>query len=351
MTSQNLSAHPISVISSFGSYRPSQKVKTNHSRSLLQDVLDELQNTLDQFDTLTDFAMTSYQVSEDVKMLKIQENARKSLVRSFLSVEFLEKYNSEIRKLDSNAIIEFIKETIGQDSKKKRCQKAIETLTDTTRNPEEKFVKFYARLKFISEDMVDADPAVKKYFIEKTFNENLTPMMRSFLLEQDSATKSIDEISKILDKCEKYRKTPNLNQISAETADLKIENLTKMIAALAEQNNSLTKQNDSMINLMKNKFADVDAELNKIKTSPKSNSNIQARSSQQKSPQTENQYPVWWELNQTGFPIRCQKCGYNGHRGSNCRGTRSSCNVCGKQGHIVYACPDRSNNTQQSSKN
>ena len=100
-----------------------------------------------------------------------------------------------MRKLDSNGMIYFIKETIGVDSNKKRCQKSNEILSETTRNPEEKFSKFYFRIQAIFEDIIDADPAIKKYFLEKTFNENVTPSMRSFLLEQNSSKKSIEDIS------------------------------------------------------------------------------------------------------------------------------------------------------------
>jgi hypothetical protein len=109
-----------------------------------------------------------------------------------------------------------------------------------------------------------------------------------------------------LDKCKKYRKTQNSNQISAETSDLPIENLTKMIGALAEQNNSLSKQNKSMISLMKSKFSDVDAEINKIKYTPKTSHQIKTKTIQQKSPKNDNKYPTYWELNKIRFPVRCE---------------------------------------------
>ena len=46
--------------------------------------------------------------------------------------------------------------------------------------------------------MVGAEDAVKNYFIEKVFRENITSSMRSFLLEQNSANKAIEEVAKVL---------------------------------------------------------------------------------------------------------------------------------------------------------
>jgi hypothetical protein len=73
----------------------------------------------------------------------------------------------------------------------------------------------------------------------------------------------------LLDKCQKYKKNTNIFQVSAETSDEKIENMTKLIQSLADQNTALSKQNKSILNFMKTKFHDVDVELNKIKSEPK----------------------------------------------------------------------------------
>ena len=88
--------------------------------------------------------MDSFSVSTDEKIIEIHENARKSLIRSFLTTDFLEKHNGELQKLTSKDTILLIKEIIGVDSDKKRCEKAIEKITNSTRNvkAEENFLKF-----------------------------------------------------------------------------------------------------------------------------------------------------------------------------------------------------------------
>ena len=70
MATQNFASHPISVISSFNSFRPTQKIKINHNREQFSQVFEEIENQLDQFDTLTNFAIKAYNASEDVKILK-----------------------------------------------------------------------------------------------------------------------------------------------------------------------------------------------------------------------------------------------------------------------------------------
>lgn len=345
MSNQNFSSHPISVISSFSSFRPSQFIKPNHDRAQFADVFEEITNTLNQFDSLTKFSITAFNLDDDENITQISENARKSLIRTFLSPEFSEKHNSEIRKLKSSQILNFIKETIGEDSERKRCQNAIEKLNGSSRNiqSEEKFESFCKRLKIISEDMVGAEDAVKNYFIEKVFRENITSSMRSFLLEQNSANKAIEEVAKVLDKSEKYKKNVNLFQIEPGTSELKMENLTKMVASLAEQNNSLMK-------LIERKLSDVDLEICKIKTKTKNDDQIERLNTNQPAIKPGSHFNKNWELNAAGFPVRCDRCGYRGHTGNNCRGTRASCHICRREGHIAPVCPDRST-IRQSSKN
>jgi hypothetical protein len=85
-------------------------------------------------------------------------------------------------------VVELIKEVIGKDSDQKRCRKAIETVTDATRNiqAEEKFINFFNHLRNIGEKMIGADAAVETHNIEKTFNTNIAPQIRSFSLEQNA---------------------------------------------------------------------------------------------------------------------------------------------------------------------
>ena len=290
------------------------------------------------------YSITSFNLTDDQTIKEISENGRKTLVRNFLSPMFLEKFNDEMRKLSSTEIVNFVTETIGVDSSKQKCQKAIIKMNNLSRNSEneEKFCAFYKRLKLTASEMDGAAEEVKTYFVEKIFKENLTPSMRSFLLEQNSASKSIDEISKLLDKCEKFKKNVNLFQIQGDASDAKIQNLSTMIE-------SLTHQNTSMMNFIKERFSDMDAEICKIRTEPKK-SNLTP-----KRPENEQKlssgFPSHWEQNAAGFPIRCTKCGYRGHRAQVCRGTNSTCNVCRRQGHISPACPDRQMQDNQQSKN
>ena len=51
---------------------------------------------------------------------------------------------------------------------------------------------------------------------------------------------------------------------------------------------------------MKCKFSDVDAEINKIKSTPKTDLQTQTRNFQPNPLQSGNKYPAYWGLNQSG---------------------------------------------------
>jgi hypothetical protein len=346
----NFQNHPISIITSFGSIRPAQTVNPNHNRSKFEDILENLNKNLKQFDALTKYSIQTFSLTDDKTISEILEDGRKSLIKNFLSPSYLDKFQAEIRGLTSTEILSFVKENIGVDSPKQRCQKAIEKINNSSRNSEndEKFGAFLKRLKSISSEMLGAAEEVKTYFVEKVFRENLTPSMRSFLLEQNHGDKSIDEISKLLDKCEKFRKNVNLFQLQTEVSDEKTLKLTKMIE-------HLTTQNESLMSFIKNKFEDNDAEIFKLKTAQKEKSqkfSIPNPSNLRENHQKESsQFPSSWELNEAGFPVRCTSCGYRGHKSQVCRGTQSTCNICRRQGHIAPACPEKTDRKNYSSKN
>jgi hypothetical protein len=362
MSNQNFASHPICIISSFNSIRPSEKIKVNHNRTNFSKILEEMQNNLDQFDTLTNYSMESYNLQTDAKILKIKETARKSLICSYLDRSFIEKFDVQLRKKSAEETLKFIKKKIGQDTNAEKCQKAIEKLNEATRDTvgEEEFTEFLERITELAEQMVDKDESVKKHYIDRAFRSNLTPSIREFLLDQNAETKNIEEISNLLDKRRKYKKSVNIFQL--ETSDEKIENLTTMISVFAEQKNadskriqSLLDQNQKMMEMLENKFSVFDTEICKLKISTKNAQSTSQNFRPKMEPKQEiqNNFPASWELNQDGSPVRCSGCGFQGHNQAVCRGTRATCNICKKLGHIVYACPERSNGARNfnSSKN
>ena len=115
-----------------------------------------------------------------------------------------------------------------------------------------------------------------------------------------------------------------------------------MIQSLADQNTALSEQNKSMINLMKTKFQDVDAELNKIKTAPKADFKKKSEIIE-RDQRDQQQIRSSWDKN--GITVSCTSCGFQGHSRSDCRGTcRATCYICRRQGHIAPVCPERQQN-------
>ena len=356
MSTQNYTNHPISVIASFAAFRPSQKIKIHHNRDQFKRVFEDVENQLDQFDTLTDFAMSAFNVSDDIKLKKIHEKARKTLICSFLAPDFIEKYETQIREKTSEETLNFIKKKIGKDTDYQQCEKAIEKLNNATRDAagEEEFSDFLERIKNIADKMAGKEQSVKTHFIDSAFRKNLTPSIREFLVDQDSQNKSIEDIASLLDRRKKYKKSAEIFQL--ETSNEKIENLTSMLSVFAEQKHadskrieSLLEQNEKMMNMLHNKFSDFDAEICKLRTTTKNLQEIPQNRNENLRPKTEpksgnkDNFPATWELNKAGFPVRCTACGFQGHSHSVCRGTRASCHLCKKQGHIVFACPNRTN--------
>ena len=358
----NFQSHPISIITSFESTKPTQTVKPNHNRTQFEDILKKLNKNLNKFDALTKYSIESFKLENDETIKEILEDGRKTLISNSLSQAYLDKFETEIRNLSSTDLLKFVKESIGVDSSRQRCQKAIQKINDSSRNTEndEKFDAFLKRLKSTADEMEGAAADVKTYFIEKIFRDNLTPTMRSFLLEQNYEDKSIEEISKLLDKCQKYRKNISVFQIQAQVSDEKTLELTKIIQQLTTQNESLAAQNDSLLDFLKDKVDKNDAEICKLKATQKEkvsfNLNENQPENQRINRPRNNQtgtpsFPPSWELNEAGFPIRCTSCGYRGHRTNACKGTQATCNICRRQGHIAPACPQKSNRFNYSTKN
>ena len=95
--------------------------------------------------------------------------------------------------------------------------------------------------------------------------------------------------------------------------------LTEKITQLTTQNNQLTNQNSRF-----------EAEINKLKTTPKFNSSktqfdetdsIRQKLSYFQTSAKPIEPKPEWELNKYGKPFRCRKCGLLGHKDQNCKGT------------------------------
>ena len=159
--------------------------------------------------------------------------------------------------------------------------------------------------------------------------------LRQYLCDHDELDSEPLDQAKFLDKKRKNKKQIQINEIGAAQNSAfqkelmeQMANQNQVLTALTEKITQLTTQN----NQLTNQNAKFEAEINKLKTTPKSVSSEAQRSQKQIEPRPE------WELNKYGKPFRCRKCGLLGHKDQNCKGTNLTCNKCHQVGHIAPAC-------------
>ena len=362
--------HPIAAITqaetsfSYGTIKP---IKMGISPSEFDYILKDLERKLSRYNGLVKASADAYSLTDDVEIMKMQDEGRIEIIKSAFDKEFLEEYREDIDYNKTAAdLLEFIKELIGIESTEKIAERAENKLYGSTRKiaTEEKFSRFLTRLNQIAKKIGDNEE-INKHLVNRVFTKNLSPEIKSYLRDHDKEGKTAKEIADFLDKKEKFKKQASLNAIGISDASIqRLDRLEKTIensflqfttllqnkAKETDETNYDLRQANENLKLDVNRLA---AQLNthNLKNNEQTRpthhaSNRFNNRDPTKLPSNQqqigvNQYPVEWELNRYGAPYRCKRCGIRGHRDFNCKGTDKSCDECGQTGHIKPACPKR----------
>lgn len=346
-----------------------------------EDICTELESRLRQFNFLTDAAIEAHNLTDDVEIKQIKDDAKRFIIKSSFTNDFNEKYSPEMKwHKSSEDLLKYIKDMIGVETPIQKSKAARKLLKESTRQVEsnEKYEQFLTRLTRVANN-ITADEITKKFLIAEEFDNNLTSGNRAFLKEHHQGEdKTVMEIAKYLDNMDKHIKTISVNSIESShtLTELKeVENrITNQIQALTLLWQNKTIEQDSFNDMISNSVA----EVNRISTTrarpshtPNTSNapNLSHRTNQpntvnpsnqqrtlnvpfhntqrsqnwniNQQPGNVNKFPAHWELNRYGAPYSCRRCGVKGHRDFNCNGTDKTCDECRQTGHIKRACPQR----------
>ena len=354
--------HPIAVIQAakinfqYGSEKP---IQSQTSPTKFINIKSDIKNRIEQFDLLTKCAISSHSLSEDdtKTVQKFKEIAKRDILYSAISPDFFSKHDDEIRhETTYDTLFSFITDVIGTQTEKMKIAAAEKQLQNATRNvtENEKWNRFYDRIKRYASD-VSTQGDIQKYLITNAFKKNLTPRLKTFLLEQGKTDLDTKATAIFLDNMNKHKSDVNISQIEIEGATKQIAEVCKQNTQLQIQNEDLHDKIDSLQTQMQRMITEAvnqtKLELFKINANPKNTitdrdhpQNHSVQRSDRSHQSTNNQYPTHWELNQYGRPFTCRKCGVRGHKDENCKGL-VKCYICHKTGHSKYICP---NKTRQS---
>jgi len=356
--------HPIACIQQakhnyqYGNDKP---IKLKTTPSSFVSVKSDIQNRIKQFNHLTTASMaehTAKDTSETTELKGFQDIARRDILYSAISQDFISKYTDDIDHEETyEKLLQFIVEIVGSQTEKQRINEAKLKLNTANRNVEdnERFVRFLDKIKRIA-DPISSNEEIKKYLVIDAFNKNINRGLRTFLHEHEKSDLSVEETAKYLDKMNKH-KSVQVNQIDIDVATRKIEELCDQNTKLQSQNSSIEEKLDSLKTEMKQMIAAAIAqstiEINKIQTAKK-RSPAEAEQSTTRAAANHG-HPHFraqparrqfkWELDRFGKPIICNKCGWKGHKAADCLGL-IRCSKCHEQGHVISICPKLAQNTQ-----
>jgi len=354
--------HPIAVIHTaktnfqFGSDKP---IYLQTTPSNFVTIKTDIKNIIEQYDVLTTSAIKSQSLQENEKTTieKFRNIGKRDILYSALAPDFIQKYQDEIRhETTYETLLSFIAEVIGSQSDKQKIAAAQRQMDSATRsvNENERWTRFYERIKRYANNISDKSE-IREYLITNTFNRNVTPKLQTFLLEQGKTNLTTEGTAQFLDQMKKYKNDVVINQIEMGEATKQMAEVCKQNTQLQTQNQALHDKIDSLQSNMQQMIADAinqtKMEVNKIKATPKNTitGSDQPRNQPRYQPHyhprnhykrqtSNNEYPVHWELNKYGTPVRCSKCGVKGHSEQKCQG-KVRCYNCQQMGHIQSRCP------------
>ena len=350
--------HPFELLEDFiNNTTPETKISTKTTKTQLKRIETELKEKLERMGLIFRASMTEHKISDETKTaLEAQfKSIRRRICLSHLDRQFRERYEDEFEDVKgSTDFYALLHQIIGEEKPEELAKEAREKLSSITRrtDEEETFTRFYTRIEKLANLASKGKDVLKEHFLEESFNANLTPDLKRYILDQGQSAKTPKQIAEYLDKMKKFKRRVEISAVSVENTLLKEE-----VAALRLESASfsqLLSKMDAKMDSLKMELA----EVNKVKAVPRQperetfapfrqtieQQNAINTTAQFTAPRM-NQYHqerprAELERRRDGTIITCYSCGMKGHSKKNCRGT-VICHICNQRGHIKDICPSR----------
>ena len=293
-------------------------------------VKEEIEKRIRHYNCLTNAAITCHNLQSDTDIQSYQDDGRRQILLSTLSLDFLGKYNEEIHyEKTYSDLLKFISDTIGIQSEKQKTEEAEERLSSVTRHisDDEKFERLLERIKRIAKNASN-NTDVQNYLVEAAFRKNLSTRHISFLREHEKTDLSIEKVAKYLDKMKKNVRESSVNSLELSSTNNKISELYEQNFHLQTSNNELHKKFDTLQTEMERLMAMLQGQASQIQSTPTNKEINHIKGKSQANFQKRN----WIKPK-----ITCEKCGLWGHKEGNCWGPK--CPICKKDGHSKFICP------------
>lgn len=327
--------HPVELLEAFEeNFNVTTKVSSKTTKKELKSIKETFKRKAERMQLIWDRSMKAHAVAGSEATLFTNEfqAVRKDLCLQLLTTDYRNRYADEFERVSgSGDFFRLLESIIGTVSDKDEKNNAEEKLQEISRwaNEQETFVRFYDRIEFLAEKASGGNPDLKSYFLKKTFNSNLSPEIKRYLMDHDHSTKTTREKAEFLDKREKYKKKPEINAISnVDIFQVQIEELTSQISR---------------------QFSDLKNEIFEIKKVSADSKDQNRPRSKEQTRHIEDTAKFLKGGEKRSNKERCGKCGFFNHSTEECRGTSTrKCYICEKIGHLSAVCPLK---TQLISKN
>ena len=318
--------HPIELLEDFEeNYTVPSKITSKTTKRELKAIKEAFKRKTDRMKIIWDRSMKIHDItgSEATTYQTEFKAVRKDLCIQLLSPDFKNRYADELERVTgSGDFFKLLEQIIGTVTSKDEKTEAENKLQEISRwaNEQETFCRFYDRIEHLAHKASDGKDELKSYFINKTFNSNLSPEIKRYLMDHDQNQGTAQEKAEFLDKREKYKKKPEINAITnAEIFQIQMEELTSQISR---------------------QFLDLKNEIFEIKK-------VSAESKAQSRPRSNEQNRLIEEAarfikydEKRPRKERCEKCGFFNHPTNECRGTSTrKCYICEQVGHLSAVCP------------
>lgn len=321
--------HPMELLEDFEeSYSIKSKISKSTTKRELKTIKELFKRKNERMTAIWNRAMKLHDiVGDEATTFEAEFKAvRKDLCLQSLTPEFYNKYSDQFERvtgsLDFFKLLEQIIGTVTTTDLKNDAKQKLREISRRA-SEEETFTMFYERIEFLAETASESKHDLKMYLLNESFNSNLSPEIKRYLVDHDQNTGTAKEKAAFLDKREKFKKKVEINAVSV--TDIFKDQMEALTSQLSQQFSDLRKEI---------------YEINKVSAESKAKEHV--RSTEQKRhienaanffKQTEAK-PKWENRE------RCQKCGFFNHKTEECRGTSTrECHTCKQIGHLSAVCP------------
>ena len=276
------------------------------------NALKAIKIKLDRFKTVCEEIVEATKLPAKPSVTALIAESELELLTEFLSQDFQEKYRSQIATYENRTSLEkFLKSVFRSEvSDLQKLAAFREKLAKLSRfsDQNETFSCFIERAEAIGKQMVDSNLATKEtvgVFIRDTFNVNLSPDNRAFLIQQGKSEEDVAVIAEFLDARQMHILRPSVNALE-----------NKEISELKAQNDRLTQTNREISEKFDRLSAMFEAHL--ANTGPVSVQNVNTGTRRPPTRQRRQPYHQRPRNHQDRIG-RCQSCGIRGHTKEQCR--------------------------------